>query len=184
MELTDTQKEAVAAWFAAGASLDEIQKRIKSEFGVHLTYLDVRLLVAELPQPEETGEVADEGAKTPMTKPSESDQAFADGPGNHPKHEPCNQQEEGEEVPLPEGDANTEAQTVSAPTVTIDALMIPGTIASGDVTFSDGKTGKWYLDQMGRLGIGNLPEGYRPSPTDAALFQQQLMGLLQARGLC
>ena len=26
MELTDTQKEAVAAWFANGASLDEIQK--------------------------------------------------------------------------------------------------------------------------------------------------------------
>ena len=52
MELTDTQREAVAGWFAAGASLDEIQKRIKAEFGVHLTYLDVRLLVAELPQPE------------------------------------------------------------------------------------------------------------------------------------
>ena len=57
-------------------------------------------------------------------------------------------------------------------------------LSSGDVTFSDGKTGKWYLDQMGRLGIGNLPEGYRPAPTDAALFQQQLMSLLQAKGLC
>ena len=57
--------------------------------------------------------------------------------------------------------------------------------ASGDVTFSDGKTGKWYLDQMGRLGLGgDLPQGYRPSPTDAALFQQQLMQLLQSKGLC
>ena len=73
---------------------------------------------------------------------------------------------------------------MSAPTVTIDAIMIPGTLASGDVTFSDGKTGKWYLDQMGRLGIAQLPEGYRPSPTDAALFQQQLMSLLQSKGLC
>ena len=52
-------------------------------------------------------------------------------------------------------------------------------------TFSDGQTGKWYLDQMGRLGLGgDLPQGYRPSPTDAALFQQQLMQLLQSKGLC
>ena len=69
MELTDSQKEAVAAWFAAGASLDEIQKRIKTEFGVHMTYLDVRLLVAELPQPteEDEGAAEKEGAKTPGT---------------------------------------------------------------------------------------------------------------------
>ncbi len=71
-----------------------------------------------------------------------------------------------------------------APTVTIDTLMIPGTIASGEVTFTDGQTGKWFIDQMGRLGLGgDLPQGYRPSPTDAALFQQQLMQLLQSRGL-
>ena len=168
MELTDTQREAVADWFAAGSSLDEIQKRIKSEFGVHLTYLDVRLLVAELPQPEEVavgGAGADEAAEANGTAGKE----------------PLGTDEEGEDEG---GEPTDETQAVSAPTVTIDALMLPGTIASGDVTFSDGKTGKWYLDQMGRLGLGNLPEGYRPSPTDAALFQQQLMGLLQARGLC
>ena len=193
MELTDTQKEAVASWFASGASLDEIQKRIKSEFGLHMTYLDVRLMVAELPQPEET-EVADRAGrgdageatkttrtpKTPRTEPLECDQEFSDGPESH--------NGEGEALPegeeSPEGEECPEGQALPAPTVTIDALMLPGTIAAGDVTFSDGKTGKWYLDQMGRLGIGNLPEGYRPSPTDAALFQQQLMGLLQTRGLC
>ena len=201
MELTVPQKEAVAGWFAAGASLDEIQKRIKSEFGLHLTYLDVRLLVAELPQPQEEEREAEagEGAeaeageeaktyrtpKTPRTEPPDSDRDFADGPDSHQGNGPGSRQEAGEEVPLPEDDASDEAQTVSAPTVTIDALTIPGTIASGDVTFSDGQTGKWYLDQMGRLGLGgDLPQGYRPSPTDAALFQQELMQLLQSKGLC
>ena len=190
MELTVQQKDEVAVWFAAGATLDEIQKRIKTEFGVHMTYLDVRLLVAELPQPEEKAER--EGAKTPRTEPPEMGQDLADGPDSRPDSEdgPDSRPEAREAVgeaappPLPEGDASPEAQTVSAPTVTIDALMIPGTIASGDVTFSDGQTGKWYLDQMGRLGLGgDLPQGYRPSPTDAALFQQQLMGLLQSKGL-
>ena len=60
--LTEEQKADVAKWFAAGASLDEIQKRMKTEFGVHMTYLDVRLMVAELPQPvEDEPEVADAG---------------------------------------------------------------------------------------------------------------------------
>ena len=69
--------------------------------------------------------------------------------------------------------------------VTVDALMIPGTMASGDVEFSDGVKGKWYLDQMGRLGLGgDLPPGYRPSPEDAALFQARLMETLRAKGLC
>lgn len=179
MELTDTQREAVASWFADGASLDEIQKRIKSEFGVHLTYLDVRLLVAELPQPEETEaggreDKTNKTPKTPRTEPLGMDSGTEEPLGV----------DDGSGEPIDEAQDSNEAQAVSAPTVTIDALMLPGTIASGDVTFSDGKTGKWYLDQMGRLGLGNLPEGYRPSPTDAALFQQQLMGLLQARGLC
>ena len=180
MELTDTQREAVAGWFAAGASLDEIQKRIKAEFGVHLTYLDVRLLVAELPQPMEAEAGGREAETTGTTEkePLGTDQEFSEGSEEPPGTD------DGTGEPLDEAQDSTEAQAVPAPTVTIDALMLPGTIASGDVTFSDGKTGKWYLDQMGRLGLGNLPEGYRPSPTDAALFQQQLMGLLQARGLC
>ena len=184
MEITNQQKAVVAAWFAAGASLDEIQKRIKAEFGIHLTYLEVRLLVAELPQPkeaEEEGGAEEDGNKTPRTprtEPPDSNQEFADEPGGRPGDGAGPIPEDGENA-----DSN-EAQTVSAPTVTIDALMLPGTLASGDVTFSDGTAGKWYLDQMGRLGIGNLPEGYRPSPTDAALFQQQLMQLLQSKGLC
>ena len=196
MELTAQQKDEVAVWFAAGASLDEIQKRIKSEFGIHLTYLDVRLLVAELPQPKEEDEGAAEKEeaktpgtpKTPRTEPPEMGRDFADGPDGHQESEAIGEAAlpplQQEDTPAAD-DANTEAQTVSAPTVTIDALMIPGTLASGDVTFSDGQTGKWYLDQMGRLGLGgDLPQGYRPSPTDAALFQQQLMQLLQSKGLC
>ncbi len=67
--------------------------------------------------------------------------------------------------------------------VEIDAITIPGTYASGDVTFSDGVKGKWYLSQDGRLGLGNCPEGYRPTPEDAALFQSRLMSRLQSRGM-
>ena len=150
MKLSEDQLKSVAAWFAGGASLDEIQKRLVAEYGVHVTYFDLRMTVADLPQPEEGDEAGDATGETPVV-PEE------------PSGEP--------------GAANV--------TVECDAIMIPGTMASGDVTFSDGVKGKWYLDQMGRLGLGgDLPQGYRPSPEDAALFQARLMEVLRSKGLC
>ena len=170
MNLNEEQKKTVAGWYASGASLDEIQKRIKAEFGVHLTYLDVRLMVAELPQPAEEDEPCD-----------------GEGAAATPGHD-------GEEAPV--YDLDGDAQDVAEPPspsqealpgeveVSVDALMIPGTFASGDVTFSDGTKGKWYLDQAGRLGLSGLPDGYRPNPADGAVFQSKLMSALQAKGLC
>lgn len=163
MKLTEEQLKAVAAWFAAGSSLDEIQKRLVAEFGVHLTYFDLRMLVAELPQPETPEEPEDPEDPEPPEDPEAPE----------PPEDPDNP--EAPETPET-GSANV--------AVTVDALMIPGTMASGDVTFSDGVKGKWYLDQMGRLGLsGDLPQGYRPSPADAALFQSRLMEALRAKGL-
>ncbi len=178
MKLSEDQLKSVAAWFAGGASLDEIQKRLVSEFGVHVTYFDLRMIVADLPQPEEEGEDAGETPATPNdgdATPNDADATPNDGePATPNDAEPTTP----EEAP-PDGEA------ASSLTVTVDALMIPGTMASGDVVFSDGVKGKWYLDQMGRLGMGgDLPQGYRPSPADAALFQARLMEALRAKGLC
>lgn len=171
--LNEEQKKAVAAWFAAGASLDEIQKRIKAELGVHLTYLDVRLLVAELPQPtppeaERERPVAPEPEQADVLDEPYADDAdvppAADGPA-----------------------ADAEAPGTEAPpaavAVDMSPIAIPGTIASGTVVFSDGKSGKWYLDQMGQMGLSGFEPGYRPTPADARAFQQRLVELLRAKGL-
>ncbi len=185
MKLSEDQMKSVAAWFAGGASLDEIQKRLVAECGVHVTYLDLRMIVAELPQPEEEGEEAT--GETPVAPESRQDGGSPDGQAALDTDEADAQ----ERVPPPEdepggsrSDATETAETASSLSVTVDALMIPGTMASGDVVFSDGVKGKWYLDQMGRLGLGGeLPQGYRPSPADAALFQARLMEALRAKGL-
>ena len=173
MKLTEEQLKSVAAWFAGGASLDEIQKRLVAEFGVHLTYFDLRMLVADLPQPEEsevTSESSDSSSSSEAREPSDSSLS-SDASTSSDSSSPSTP-----------SDGEPPAANV---TVTMDALMIPGTMASGDVTFSDGVKGKWYLDQMGRLGLsGDLPQGYRPTPEDAALFQARLMEALRAKGLC
>ena len=67
MNLDETQRQRVTAWILQGAKLSEIQSRLAEEFGLRLTYMEVRLLVddlkltpkdpeplksAELPKPE------------------------------------------------------------------------------------------------------------------------------------
>ena len=190
-KLSEEQLNAVSGWFAAGASLDEIQKRIKNEFGIHLTYLDVRLMVAELPQPEEPEppkakeppvvDLEEESGKTAATgMPGE---AHAGDEGLSSEADPAGAMppegygaEPGADLP-PAGEAAGELS------VDVDPLAPPGCIACGSVTFSDGTAGKWMLDQMGRLGLSGLPQGYRPPPQDNAEFQPKLVAALRARGL-
>lgn len=58
MNLTDEQKALVAGWVEEGQELGPIQTRIKEEFGVSMTYMDLRFLLDDLRvvpknQPEE-----------------------------------------------------------------------------------------------------------------------------------
>ncbi len=182
MSLSQSQLSSVAEWFAGGASLDEIQKRIASEFGVHMTYLDLRLLVADLPQPEEKEE-------TSVTGGSPVPEAGSDDSAAMPEDEADPSRTGGSPVPEADADesnpppADSEIPPAGDVSVSIDPITPPGVMAGGSVTFSDGTSGKWYLDQMGRLGLGGVPQGYRPSPEDAALFQSRLVEALQAKGL-
>jgi hypothetical protein len=68
--------------------------------------------------------------------------------------------------------------------VSVDKVtLIPGAVASGTVTFSDGVTGKWIIDQYGRPGFTEVSQpGYRPSPQDGQAFMQELSRSLQQRG--
>ena len=66
--------------------------------------------------------------------------------------------------------------------VKVDAVTRPGAVVSGKVTFGDGNSADWYLDQMGRLGLVPGQQGYRPSPEDLRSFQEQLQRELQSYG--
>jgi len=67
--------------------------------------------------------------------------------------------------------------------VTMDHLALPGALVSGRVSFSDGETGVWMLDQSGRPGLDPDTAGYRPTAEDIQSFQQQLRALIQSSGL-
>lgn len=85
---------------------------------------------------------------------------------------PVVKEEELKPAPVPTGEVS----------VTMDTLTLPGALVSGKVTFSDGETAVWMLDQTGRPGLDPDTPGYRPSQEDIIDFQQQLRSLLQKGG--
>jgi hypothetical protein len=47
-EPTPEQKTEIASWVAEGMGLSDVQKKINTDFGIVLTYMDVRFLVDDL----------------------------------------------------------------------------------------------------------------------------------------
>ncbi len=169
MSLTPEQKQAVAGWVAAGDNLSNVQKKLREEFQIALTYMDVRFLVDDLEltlkdPPPPKGDANDVSKTTPAAAPAPADDAEATAPT------------EDLDDALPPGGGSV--------SVALDEVtLIPGALASGSVTFSDGVTGKWIVDQSGRPGFTEISQpGYRPNPTDAQAFMQELSRALQAKG--
>ena len=46
--LTPDQKEALKQWAAEGATMSDLQRRLKEDFGHTLTYMDTRFLILDL----------------------------------------------------------------------------------------------------------------------------------------
>ena len=155
MELTDDQKASVASWVDEGCGLSEIQKRLREQFGLSLTYMDVRFAVIDLG-------LSIQDRDTEATPPPEPTEALV--------HE----EQVGPETPGAAGAAGVQ--------VDVDRVVKPGAIVSGSVSFSDGKSGTWALDQFGRLALDVGDPAYQPSPEDLQTFQQSLQSALASRG--
>lgn len=141
-KLTPEQKDALKQWAAEGATMSDLQRRLKEDFGHVLTYMDTRFLVLDLGI-ELIQEVKEE------------------------------KKEEEKPAPVPTG----------VVAVTMDTLTLPGALVSGKVSFSDGETAIWMLDQSGRPGLDPDTPGYRPNAEDVKEFQIQLRALIQKSGL-
>lgn len=48
MSLTTDQKSAIATWLEEGESLSQVQSRLKSEFAISMTFMEVRFLIDDL----------------------------------------------------------------------------------------------------------------------------------------
>ncbi len=66
MTLTDDQKASVLRWIQEGAGPSDLQKRLKEEFQISLTYLETRLLADDLKLNFVEPEVPAEPAPAPV----------------------------------------------------------------------------------------------------------------------
>ena len=168
MNLDEAQRKTVADWIAQGLKLSEIQNRLIAELGVTLTYMQVRMLVDDLklmpkdPEPVKPSETVlspsatalAAGARSPVTGP-------------------------GTAMPKPAPPAGGPGNVA----LSVDQLTRTGAVVSGKVTFSDGTTAAWQIDQAGQLGLIAPQPGYRPPASDVQPFQMALEAELSKLGL-
>lgn len=155
MCLTDSQKLTVSAWIAEGKSIADVQRLLRDECSLAMTYLDVRFLVDDLDivlaEPESKDADADADAEDADAKVEEPE-IIEEGAGR-------------------------------AVTIDVDAIICPGTLISGQVTFSDGVSLPWQLSGAGQIRlVRDNNEEYRPSSEDLQDFQIQLQDVLQKKG--
>lgn len=155
--LSDDQIKQIQAWADEGDGFSEIQKKLRDEFELRVTYLETRFLLEDLkielkPAPVPEPEVKpDEVAVFDMA--TDGDDGLDAGPG--------------------EGGAK----------VSLDTLLRPGALISGKVDFGGGNKVSWWLDQMGRLGMDPVAPGFRPSEEQMIAFQSELRAVIQKSGL-
>ena len=168
MNLNEEQKKEVGAWLREGLKLSEIQKRIETRFGLNPTYMEVKLLVSDIDiLPKDQPEVLP--TKTVGEAPAAPGAAGRPGTGPATK--------------APAADALPAQAPTAGVSVKLDQITKPGAMASGSVTFSDGVSATWFLDQYGRLGLAGPQKGYQPPAADVQEFQIALENELAKSGL-
>ena len=149
-------KRFVAQKLQEGIKLSDIQTLLADELQCRMTFLDLRLLAAEL-------EDVDWSKFDPQEKKAEEAPAPA-----APAAE--------EAVPAAEAAEAGEAPAAAGNTVVeLSRLSRPGAMAHGTVTFASGVTAEWIIDEMGRLGLDKVSG--QPTEQDIQDFQVELRKL-------
>ena len=152
MNLSDEQKSVVCQWVAEGESIANIQKLLKEQFSVGLTYMDVRFLVDDLGVTyKDSTEVSEEAKKEDIESETE----------------------------VPAEDTNEPAGVVvDVDAVIRPGSLVSGNVRFSDgvvLGWQLTSTG-----QLGLIP-GDDPE-YRPSNEDLQSFQTQLQNVLKDKG--
>lgn len=141
-----------------GLSLSDVQAALANDHDIRMTYLELRMLAGEL----------------------QVDWKKQDKPA--PKAEKLAQ--EGEAAADVVGDADELDDDAAAAgigggtQVTVNKLVRPGAMYSGDVVFASGARGEWYIDHSGRPGFALAEGSTKPSREDMEDFSVELQKAL------
>lgn len=156
--ITEEHKTFIQENLNQGMSLSDLQRELAEKFDLRMTYLELRLLAAEL---EVDWKKLDKPTPPEPQKEAQTEEQFEDD-------------EEEFFDDTTESDASGRGKTV----VSMSKLVRPGTAISGEVQFSSGAKGDWYVDNLGRLGFQPADGSTQPDQTDLQEFQRELQKLL------
>ena len=149
-----TVKRFVAKKLHEGIKLSDIQNMLAEELECKMTFLELRLMAAEL-------EDVDWEKFDPAEKKDPAEEAEAPAENSAATENPA----ENEAAPAAAG------KTI----VELSRLTRPGAMAHGTVNFGSGASAEWLIDEMGRLGLDKVSG--EPTENDIAEFQTELRKL-------
>lgn len=159
-------KLLVGKMLADGKELTEIQNALNQEHGINMTFLELRLMAADLENVDWS-----KFNKKPKETPEQSSEIGSEKTGA---------QKLDNNIPTPEPEPQSNSIPESPKTgntvVTLSKIVRPGAVASGTVKFASGATAEWILDQLGRLGLDKA--NGKPTPEDLQDFQVELQKAL------
>jgi hypothetical protein len=155
----EERKPIVKELLAKGLTLSQIQDYFHKEKNDPIRYMDLRLLLSEMPDaklPEK------ELLKTVM--PPAAPAASVGG------------------KPAPSDAGLPESGGGGKLSISVDQTPAPGSMLSGYARFSTGAKAHWFLDEMGRLGLEPELGASKPTEKDMQEFSTELRRMLQQTG--
>lgn len=186
MKLDDAQMARVREWIDQGMKVAEVQTRLSTEFGLTVTYMEARFLLDDLKlRPKDPPPAPKPAAPASGAGPG-AGLGGAPGPGSGGGPGMSGGGLPGAGLAGPSGNplktAPLGGDMPGKVAVAVDSITRPGSLVSGQVTFSDGQAADWQMDQYGRLGVAPRVPGYKPSQADVAAFQAELEATLARVG--
>ena len=159
----EERKLIVGQLLAEGRTLSQIQDYLHKEKNDPITYMDLRLLLSEMPDaklPEK---------ELPKTVLPTASSAATVGAKAALKDRPS-------------APATKEAPARGRLSISVDQMPVPGSTLSGYARFSSGAKAHWFLDEMGRLGLEPELGTGKPTQADMQEFSTELRRMLQQAG--
>jgi len=180
---TKERDEYIASQLNAGVSLSDVQTKLAQEYGVKMTYFELRMLAMGLAVDWEKQDKP-KPAATPAPVVAAPQEAAADDDDIAAADDfNADDAEDTEAEPTDDDDNeepdDDEAAAEGETKIVLDETPHPGAALSGTAVFASGASGKWALSRNGRLGFEPDEGSKEPDENDWQLFQAELQKTLQ-----
>ena len=180
---TKERDEYIASQLNAGVSLSDVQTKLAQEYGVKMTYFELRMLAMGLAVDWEKQDKP-KPAATPAPVVAAPQEAAADDDDIAAADDFNADDAEDTEAEPTDNDDNEEPDDDEAAAegetkIVLDETPHPGAALSGTAVFASGASGKWALSRNGRLGFEPDEGSKEPDENDWQLFQAELQKTLQ-----